>query len=171
MAKALLLIDVDGPLNPYAGISCPAGYETHRLTPRGCEAPLNVRLNPAHGPMLLALADTCELTWCTAWREQANEFIGPLIGLPRLPVVPLTGRNVPLHGIWKRSDVEKYAADRPLAWFDDDFEQADLEWADKRTADGVPTLLLTISARLGIVQADVDRAADWARSFAAEVEA
>lgn len=179
-ARPLLLIDVDGVANacggPYSGGDAPDGYVLHRLRDRSftdehgrpwTHGGLRIWLNPAHGPMLLALADRCELAWCTAWRETANEFIGPLIGLPELPVVPLPDGWVTLdEHIWKLPGVESYAAGRALAWFDDEFTPADFEWAEKRTANGAATLLVHIDPVHGIRQADVDRVGEWARTLA-----
>lgn len=168
MEKPLLLIDMDGPLNPYAAKPTrrPEGYETHRITPVGWHEPLHVWLNPDHGRMLLTLADRFELTWCTTWGEQgqANTVIGPLVGLPRLPVIDV-GHRSPFDrgdGIWKRGPVERYAAGRAFAWFDDDFETSDFKWATERAFAGVPTLLVHIDPAVGIVQADIDAVAAWA---------
>lgn len=80
--RPVLLVDVDGPLNPYAAKPHrrPEGYETHRLlTPRWETAerrrltewglpnkpvkPLRVWLNPNHGPALDALP--FDLVWAT----------------------------------------------------------------------------------------------------------
>jgi hypothetical protein len=169
MPKPLLLLDVDGPLNPFAAkpTQRPDGYETHRLSPAGWTAkPLRVWLNPKHGPMLLAIADMVDLVWATTWRDDANRIIAPLIGLPELPVIQVKqpGFGPPLAQIWKRDAVEEYADGRAFAWFDDDFVQpGDIEWAEKRTEAGLPTLLVPINPTVGIVQADVDRVADWAR--------
>jgi hypothetical protein len=82
----MLLVDVDGPLNPYAAKPHrrPEGYQTHRLlTPRWEAAerrrmtewglpnkpvkPLRVWLNPDHGPALDALP--FDLVWATTWEE------------------------------------------------------------------------------------------------------
>lgn len=174
--KPLLLIDVDGVLNahggPYAGLPAPDGYTLYRrrdgsfTDPDGrlwAEGGLRVWLNPGHGPMLLALTGRVELAWCTAWREMANTQIGPLIGLPQLSVVPLPDGWQTLNDhIWKLPGVEAYAAGRALAWFDDEFTAADMEWAEKRTAEGTPTLLLRIDPVHGIRQQDVIAVAAWA---------
>ncbi len=102
--KPLLLLDVDGPLNPYAAKPHlrPAGYGTHRIPmdngrPIGLPTDLvthaqrrrtlRVWLNPTHGSMLLALTDVVELHWATSWEHHANTVIAPLIGLPTLPVL------------------------------------------------------------------------------------
>lgn len=178
--QPLLLIDIDGVVNahggPCSGGEAPDGYRMHRLKDRSftdeqgrpwAHGGLRIWLNPAHGPMLLALADRCELAWCTAWRQDANRFIGPLIGLPELPVVPLPDGWVTETGhIWKLSGVEQYAAGRSVAWLDDEFTPADDEWAEERTADGSATLLVLIDPVHGIRQADVDRIGEWADTLA-----
>ncbi len=102
--RPALLIDVDGPLNPYrARLTLrPDGYETHRYSMPQQRKPLRVWLNPSHGPALLALADRFELWWATSWEQQANEWVAPRVGLPTdLPVVGF-GKNPP----------------RPVAWLD-----------------------------------------------------
>jgi len=178
-AKPLLLLDVDGPLNPYEAKPHrrPAGYDTYRLvtvwTPDqppvqrwgvAGEHGMRVWLSAAHGPMLLAIADVFELVWATAWGDLANTLIAPAIGLPTdLPVVPLPQYVERTPGrIWKRDAVEQYANGRPFAWFDDDFEPGDLLWAAQRTAGGAPTLLHGVRPSVGITQLDVDAVAAWA---------
>lgn len=164
MPKPLLLLDVDGPLNPYAAKPTrrPEGYETHRPTPAGWTNPLRVWLNPQHGPMLLKLTGLVDLVWATTWVDDANAIIGPLIGLPVLPVIPVGRPQWPGEHIWKLGAVVEYVAERAFAWFDDDFTPADLAWAAKRDADGSPTLFAPIDPRVGIVQSDVDQVAEWA---------
>lgn len=164
--KPLLLLDVDGPLNPFAAKATrrPDGYETHRPTPAGWSKPIRVWLNPEHGPMLLRITNVVDLTWATTWTDQANVAIGPMIGLPRLPVIQVKQPSWGDRGkhIWKLDAVKEYVGNRSFAWFDDDFTKADLEWAAKRTADGFPTLFVPIDPAIGIVQGDVDRVAAWA---------
>lgn len=161
--KPLLLIDVDGPLNPFNAWEEPPGYTAHRLTPH--ERTLRVLLSAEHGPMLLSLAGEFELTWATSWGvdDKANEMIAPLIGLPALPTIPV-GHNdgsAPFGQIFKRGPVEDYARGRPLAWFDDMFELGDRDWATKRTDDGYPTLLIDIDPALGLCPPDIDTVARW----------
>lgn len=98
--QALLLLDVDGVLNPFAvtPTARPLGYRTYRYTPDGrWYSGRNVRrhqgvrvwLHPAHGARLreLAAAAGLDLAWATTWLHDANRFIGPAIGLPELPVI------------------------------------------------------------------------------------
>ena len=165
--KPLLLIDVDGPLNPFAAKPTrrPEGYTTHRLAPKGCNPrkPYRVWLNPGHGRMLLDFAETAgvELVWCTTWEHDANKMIGPVIGLPVLPVIEL---GFPATR-WKFGAVAEYAAGLPLAWLDDDFDEhrTARRWFDAQRAD-MPTLLHHVDARIGLTDADLDAVAAWAFS-------
>ena len=85
-----LLRAVDGPLIPVrsaaAARSCPAADAGSCLPGAGFPGnPPLARLNPEHGPALLALG--CDLVWASSWMAEANEEIAPRIGLPQLPVV------------------------------------------------------------------------------------
>lgn len=157
--KPLLLLDVDGPLNPYRATKTPPGYTLHRLSPGGVT--YDVRLNHGHGAMLSSLAawNGLELAWATTWEHEVREWIEPHLGLPPLPVVEFGFRA---HR-WKFGAVAEYAAGRPLAWFDDDFEEfadfRDVFLVERGTA---PTLLHHVSPRVGLTPADLETVAAWA---------
>jgi len=163
--RPLILLDVDGPLNPWKAKPTrrPAGYETFRMFPSGWRGRkgLRVWLNPRHGDLLGALADVTggELVWATTWLEQANTLIGPEVGLPELPVVHWG--VVDAHR-WKFSGVLDYAGSRPLVWFDDDFDVHDnaRRWfLEQRGA--AHTLLRHVDPRVGLTFDDVSDARDF----------
>ncbi|GGY15819.1 HAD domain-containing protein [Streptomyces xanthochromogenes] len=173
----LLFLDVDGPLNPYAAKPHrrPVGYRTHRLRPEGWIAqhptslrayvkPLRVWLNPAHGPALLALADRFELVWATTWEADANEWIGPLLGLPQLPVVtwPTLRETSPDGTFWKTPCLVKYAAGRPFAWVDDDIGPADHRFVAAHHS--ATALLRRTDPRLGLLETDFTALAAFAQN-------
>ncbi|MFI5982863.1 HAD domain-containing protein [Streptomyces sp. NPDC051555] len=167
--KPLLLIDVDGPLNPYAAKPRrrPEGYTTHRMRPTGWSLaehakPLRVWLHPGHGARLRALAGAYELVWATTWKDEANDWIGPHLGLPRLPFIdwPQMHGRAPRGTFWKTQYVVEYAGERPFAWVDDDITPMDREYVDQRHP--ARSLLLRIDERIGLVQDDFDRLAAWA---------
>jgi hypothetical protein len=166
----LIILDVDGPCNPYAAKATrrPVGYETFRLRPREWTDPNNRRaqrglrvwLNPRHGDVLGALADVtgAELVWCTTWLDQANTLIGPLIGLPELPVISWD----PGASNWKYDAVLRYANDRPLAWFDDDFGTYPTlrdQFIDRRRPR--PTLLRYVDPKIGLSFDDIVVVRNW----------
>jgi hypothetical protein len=145
-------------LNPFAAIERPAGYEEHRYQPGLMWGPEGLRVwsNPGHGPMLseFAAEHGLELVWATTWEHRANEWIRPRIGLDReLPVIEFGSGAVV-----KRPAVQRWAGDRPLAWFDDSFTVLDVEWADAR---GVPTLLVPIRPEVGLRESDLPQVAEW----------
>lgn len=161
--KPLLLLDVDGPLNPFRATK-PEGYVMHTLPTAGHS--FKVWLNPDHGRMLLDFAEEhgVELVWCTTWERDANAHIGPNIGLPELPVIEFGFTATD----WKFGAVLKYAAGRSLAWLDDDFELFDPEQQAflKRRGD-IPTLLRLVSPSTGITEDDLAAVARWLTAAAA----
>lgn len=164
----LLFVDVDGPLNPYAARPTrrPQGYQTHRMSPPDWAReypgakPLRVLLNPEHGPMLLGLP--VELVWATTWGHDANEWIGPRIGLPKLPVVEWSERppDEPGGRFWKTQPVLDYAAGRPFAWIDDQLTAVDRYWCTHHYP--ASTLLLPIDPARGLRGADIAAIGRWA---------
>jgi hypothetical protein len=115
--KPLVVIDVDGPLNPWAARTKPANYRPFDIKV-GWWRKLRVWLDPEHGGQLRQLAEEtgAELAWATTWGHRANVEIGPRLGLPQLKVIEFHDE----HG-WKYPAVARYAYERPLVWFDDDF--------------------------------------------------
>ncbi|MFJ4792549.1 HAD domain-containing protein [Kitasatospora purpeofusca] len=177
--QPLLLLDVDGPLNPYAAkpYRRPEGYGTHRLlTPRWHTAerarlrahglpnkpvkPLRVWLDPTHGPALAALP--FDLVWATTWESEANDFVAPLLGLPELPVITWPDpRPQPGDGVfWKTPAIVSWARGRPFAWVDDEITDADRTWV--ATHHTGPALLHRIDPRVGLTAADFTVLAEWA---------
>ncbi|SFR28876.1 hypothetical protein SAMN04488564_115185 [Lentzea waywayandensis] len=107
-------------------------------------------LDPSHGPWLLSLAAAtgADLVWATTWEHEANEFIGPRIGLPELEWIDFGGRGADHrdghHG--KVPAITEWVGTRPIAWLDDDFQPRDQEWASSRP----DTLLVPVDPRKGI---------------------
>ncbi|MCX5395932.1 HAD domain-containing protein [Streptomyces sp. NBC_00102] len=165
--KPLLLIDIDGPLNPYMALSRrrdPEGYRRHRMRPTGWETgqALPVLLNPEHGTRLLALADRYELVWATTWKDEANTWVGPHLGLPPLPFVdwPEVGGSSGDGTFWKTRHVVAYAAGRAFAWIDDEVREQDRAWVAAHHPG--PALLRQIDPAVGLEPPDFDALAAWA---------
>ena len=172
MTRPLLLIDIDGPLNPYAAKAHrrPDGYTTHRMAPASWVArstkppayvkPLRVWLNHDHGAMLQALP--YDLVWCTTWMHEANEWIAPHLGLPELPFIEFTNlHDYPADGThWKTRTVIEWAAGRPFAWIDDEINQDDEAYVAEHH-DG-PALLHHVHPAKGLLPGDFGALRDWA---------
>ncbi|WP_185836929.1 hypothetical protein [Streptomyces sp. WAC 06783] len=178
----VLLVDVDGPLNPYAAkpYRRPEGYGTHRLlTPRWEAAerrrltaeglpnkpakPLRVWLNPGHGAALAALP--FELVWATTWEEEANDFVAPVLGLPALPFIRWPSpRPEPGSGVfWKTPEIVAWAKDRAFAWVDDEITDADRAWVAEH--HGGPALLHRVDPRRGLTADDFGVLERWAAAL------
>jgi hypothetical protein len=180
--RPALLVDVDGPLNPYAAKphQRPDGYMTHRLlTPRWEAAerrrlaewgrpgkrakPLRVWLNPSHGTALIDLP--FDLVWATTWEQEANDFLAPVLGLPSLPVIAwLDPRPDPAAGVfWKTPQIVSWAQGRAFAWIDDEITDADRAWV--RDYHDAPALLHRVDPRVGLTAADFALLAQWAEGL------
>lgn len=188
--RGLLLLDVDGPLNPYAAASTrrPEGYASYRLTNAGRWYSgrdfrrfkgTKVWLNPDHGALILDLAAHAGLrpVWATSWLNLANTCIAPAVGLPELPVIRFPETDLKPDGqvhVWSQTGNWKYpavaaaAAGAPLAWLDDDF--ADRDWTASKTAfqrsrAGTPTLLCAVNPATGLGAEHCDQIREWAAAL------
>ncbi|WP_406126442.1 HAD domain-containing protein [Streptomyces canus] len=176
--RPLLYLDVDGPLNPYAAKPerRPEGYTTHRMKPEGWLAqhpglppsrvrPLRVWLNPSHGQSLLKLTDRYDMVWATTWRNEANTFIAPVLGLPPLPFVdwPTTLTPGPNGTFWKTRHLVNHAGGRPFVWLDDELDDNDREFVAGHHEG--PALLHWVDPRVGLRERDFEAVADFARTL------
>lgn len=156
--RPLLFLDVDGTLLPYGGAWLPSTDDDWGVW-QSAANPQLARLDRAHGPRLLALP--CALIWATAWMDEANAVIGPLLGLPRLPVAdlpdPPDGDPAALH--WKTRALVEAAAGRPFAWVDDEITPFDRTWVSAHHQG--PALLHRVDPTTGLVEADYVRIGEW----------
>lgn len=173
--KPLLLIDVDGPLNPWAR----SNRQLRKTTSSKSETPPEERfhlhklltykvwLNPWHGEELNKLAELYELTWCTTWEHEANTLIGPRLGLPELPVIEFIGKmpsHPPVPGIhWKSAVILEYTDNRPFLWLDDECGDRDVRYfKENRTGKfGI----LRVSAYTGLTAGDFIDIREWHRDL------
>jgi HAD domain in Swiss Army Knife RNA repair proteins len=159
-ATPLVLLDVDGVLNPVG--SHAVGYRRCWVFPGGVAHRL--LLNREHGPMLLELAGAsgAELVWATYWRDRANTWIAPRIGLPSLRFVPIPTRlrlrARPSPGPWKALHVAAWIGRRPFVWFEDDPKVAGC--LSKEPALG-RHLVVRINPALGLTRHHVAQARAW----------
>lgn len=161
--KPFLLIDVDGPLNPWAASgkkNQKAGFRRYRIDG------FIVYLKRAHGQALVDLTDVYDLVWCTTWEHQANTDIGPKVGLPDLPVIEfkkfLPGQP-PSPGLhWKTAVITAYAMahDRPFAWVDDEVGAHDGVWFAQWCHH--PFLAKKVNPEIGLTDKDFTELREWA---------
>lgn len=151
--KAVLLLDLDGVLNPFAAPTCPDGYREHVFF----EGEQPCRYSPEHGGWIRELAAAGELWWATAWCAHANERYLPKLGVAPLPFVHFP--PVPFAPELKVPAVAEVVGDRPAAWIDDNHTPAGRDWAARRDA---PTLLVSVDPAVGWTRSDVDRVLAWA---------
>ena len=155
--RPVLLVDVDGVLNPWNAPHTPDGYGEYHFFPGE-----PVLLSPGHGELLTSLMPAYELVWATAWEHRANRLISPVLALPELPVIefPLSGNDLFFR---KLPAVAEAVGDRPCAWIDDEHQTDHYTWAEQRAA---PTLLIDIDPAVGLTRDVIATLADWAAGLA-----
>jgi len=154
--RPLLLVDVDGVLNPWRAVECPPGFREYSFFPG-----VRVRLSEGHGELLRELASSFELVWATAWEHRANRLICPVIAIPELPVIefPVPGTDFFFR---KLPAVIDSVGDRPCAWIDDEHWPDHYYWARERA---VPTLIVDIDPAVGLTERVARDLADWAAAL------
>jgi Swiss Army Knife RNA repair-like protein len=159
-SRPLILVDVDGVLNPAR--SHAPGYRAHWVFPAGVAHRLV--LNPSHGRMLteLAKAADAELVWASYWRDRANTWVAPRVGLPSLRFVPIPprwrSRTRLSPGSWKACHVAAWVGQRRFVWFEDDRD------VFSRLADqpGLGRhLMVWVDPVIGLTDSHVRQARSW----------
>jgi hypothetical protein len=155
--RPILFVDVDGVISLF-GFSPGTG---------DLPGPLHWIDGVAHcipegiGQRLVTLAERFELVWATGWEERANEHLPFLLKLPfrDLPSLRFRGRAVFGSAHWKVDAIDRYAADRPAAWIDDNLNAECFAWAKRRIA---PTMLVETSSSVGMTDEHVSELLEWA---------
>jgi hypothetical protein len=160
--RPYLLLDVDGPLNPYRATTIPPGYAPHEI--REGEKTWRLLLNPQHGVELNALAASYELVWATSWEHGANRLIAPRLGLPTdLPVIvwPAGARSAPRRrpSSWKSQYVADWVGERRFAWVDDEVSRFDRAYLSSRGL--AEHLVHRVDASRGLVAEDFGVLRAW----------
>ena len=160
--RPILFLDVDGPLIPFGPSWAPressgSGPDSEALPDEG--NPLLGRLDPAVGPRLTALG--CDLVWATTWMDEANESVGPRIGLPPLPVLewPEATEAGPRGLHWKTRPIVERAGGRPFVWVDDEIGPVDRLWVAAQHEG--PSLLHRVNPSTGLTEDDFSALTTW----------
>ncbi len=170
--RPLLFLDVDGTLLPAGDALPPTTLDDWYAIWQNPSNPQLAKIDRALGPRLLALP--ADLIWATAWMKDANLVIGPILGLPELPVADfgeLPGLDDPIWTEddenaalnWKTRGVVALAAGRPFAWVDDELTQADRGWVAEHHPG--PALLHRVESSSGLTDADMTIVEEWFASL------
>ncbi len=147
----LLLMDVDGVLNPYP--NCPDGFSEYDFFPEDDEP---VRLAEFHREWLHELAERFTMVWATGWGQDANRHLCPHFGLPELRTIIFP--PVPFEPAAKVPAIAAFVGDRPIAWVDDVVTVDAREWAEARVSQ---TLLVEVDHQVGLTRNAVDALLAW----------
>jgi hypothetical protein len=170
--RPLLFLDVDGTLLSTVGVQLPSTLEDWDAAWQNASNPHLATIVPEHGPRLLAMP--CDLIWATAWMADANLVIGPILGLPELPVADLgelPGIDDPVRPehdkaaslSWKTRGLVELAAGRPFVWIDDEITDADRGWVGAHHRG--EALLHRVDPRCGLTDADLTIVEKWLQAI------
>jgi hypothetical protein len=153
--KPLLFVDIDGVLSlfGFASTDVPPRCSWHQV-----DGIVHLLSHDA-AEHLQALQDDFELVWCSGWKDRANDHLPHALRLgpyPHLTFAP----DSPGH--WKLQAVIEHAGDRPLAWIDDDVNDAVRLWARERAA---PTLIVETAPASGLTAALAQRLRAFAQTL------
>jgi hypothetical protein len=158
VSRPILAVDVDGVISLFGAESPPDRSHTRFELVDGVPHLISLPT----GDRLQRLSEHFELVWASGWEDKANFYLPPLLGLPDLPHVTFDGAARAGAAHWKLGPLEEFAAGRPLAWIDDNFDESCFEWAEGREQ---PTLLVPTETHLGLEEAHVGALEAWVRAL------
>lgn len=155
MNDPVILLDIDGTCSPM----CASNLLPGRWEPwvRGQFGWNKGWTSAAMATALQSLAQIADVRWCTGWEAESAAY-GAALGLDS-PWIPL-GAGCS-ERIWKLSAVDAALPDRPVWWIDDEHDDSSTQWAETRTARGVPTTVVACDPNVGLTSYDVQAAARW----------
>lgn len=156
--KPILAIDIDGVISLFGAENPPDRSFTKLELVDGVPHLISLPT----GDRLRRLSEYFELAWASGWEDKANFYLPSLLGLPELPYVGFDDAVAAGAAHWKLGPLEEFAAGRPLAWIDDNFDRSCYEWAERRES---PTLLVLTETHLGLEEAHVEALRQWAVSL------
>lgn len=156
--KPLLAVDVDGVISLFGAEQQPDRAFTKLELVDGVPHLISLPC----GDRLRRLGEHFELAWATGWEDKANFYLPRLLGIPELPYVSFDDAVAAGDAHWKLGPLEEFAAGRPLAWIDDNFDESCFEWAESRER---PTLLVPTETHLGLEEAHVGALEAWVRGL------
>jgi hypothetical protein len=174
----LLLMDIDGVLNAFGGWGWFTGREEApaAVDPSGLRAEVAggywLLLNDQHVAWLTELEQSFEIIWTTMWQQQAPTVFAPVLGVgtdwPWLDFAAHTERRAEARtgaGVagYKFPAVREVVVGRPAVWVDDDLDSVHHAWAQKRSALGLPTLVVQPDPHVGLVESEVELVRGFAR--------
>lgn len=151
---AIILVNIDGVLNPYLSHSLPEqgfihvtiGWASWNLNPR------------THGKWLEDLRSQHRIVWCSSWEEESNK-VSEIFCLPDFEYIKFLPQSQESKEgqMWKLSDIIKFvgANDDMLIWIDNEFEPNAYEWAKYRGLD--KTVLIECDPAIGWTHEDYIR--------------
>jgi hypothetical protein len=152
--KPLLFVDIDGVVSlfGFGSTAVPARCSWHQV-----DGIVHLLSHEA-AEHLQALEAHYEVVWCSGWKDRANDHLPHVLRVGPYPHLTFGASE----GHWKLASVIAHAGDRPLAWIDDDVNDAVRAWAAERAA---PTLIVETAPSSGLTAAHAERLRSFAQAL------
>ncbi|MFT5202791.1 MAG: hypothetical protein ACI9C1_002186 [Candidatus Aldehydirespiratoraceae bacterium] len=147
--KPLLLLDIDGVLNPTV-TNPPPGYTSNLLNGH------QFHVSDMHLERLRKLAPSADFAWASTWEDVANASVGVALELPHLSFIRFGDDRTA--DTWKLPYVDQFVSNRALIWAEDNLYLDAFTWAEQRAS---PTLLVKPSSSVGLTEAHFDQIDDF----------
>lgn len=159
-SKPLLLIDVDGVLNCFGDLGrSTVSFEAEFIA----AGRYRIKVPAGAAEALHWLSDAFVCVWASTWQALAHSHIGTRLGIDAPWSYVVLDDDLAASGpTAKLAAVARYAADRPLAWVDDDLHDDAHRWVAERQRQGLATLLIQPEVNIGLTRDHVDTLLGWA---------
>lgn len=184
-SRPLLLMDVDGVLNAFgawdrllAGLDPTGDEDGPTLRPARADG-YHLLINRDHARWLARLESLFEIVWATMWQERAPAAFAPHLGIgdtwpwidfSHYATSDVKGRTGAGVAGYKFPGVLATVGERPAVWVDDDLDPFHHEWAEARTAAGIPTLVVQPFPDTGWTRAEFEQVLAFGQSLSESEE-
>ena len=192
--QPLVLVDIDGVLNAFAGwvtqrdpdIVRQIGFDpqTRKVAPLGYRADraagYSLLLHEEHPTWLAKIEQAgAEMMWSTMWVDAAAKHFAPVAGFGHhwdyidfhahhsagaWRNAGMTGHGV---GGYKHPGIDEISGTRPVVVIDDDLSEINYRWAERRNGLGWPTLLIQPDPAVGLTADEAEQILAFVAEYAA----
>jgi hypothetical protein len=116
--------------------------------------------NPEHGKWLNQVLEQADIFYISDWQAKSHGQIGKVLGLPEFDWINSYRFDDCVRHESRALAITALFENRPLAWLDDEINDYDLAWAERRSLQ-TPTLMIKPNRRIGLTSSDMAKVNSW----------